>query len=449
MQKNYIWKSKIKIKSKICRICSLIILFALAMPVFADEIEYLDLATADTTDVCDHSKPNFVSAFLSRRARIIRSRMNESMVSDKLSADAFWKTMHTSLDDGTFTNRVAGIQTRDNKMGSDLFLSTIYASINQVPVTYRSVSPRGDSITLSGKMFIPKTKHVKNIIIASHYTICSNREAPSMASSIEGIFATKDYIVLMPDYIGYGVSDSLTHPYLHLKSTVSSAIDLLKAALPYLRANCYLFSDELILVGYSQGGAATLALQKTLEEEYADEFPILHVFAGAGPYDLTGTFDFYISNQKTDISCTLPMLVVGMDYGENLGLNREDFFQPYLEDNYSYLIESKWHFMNDVNTALGDDISELLKPIIFHPDTYPTSLLYEAVKRNCILHWTPKSPMYMLHSTEDNMVPFLNSEHIKAEFDKQGLDNIEYDFAPYGNHMHGAVTFFEKVYRML
>ena len=47
------------------------------------------------------------------------------------------------------------------------------------------------------------------------------------------------------------------------------------------------------------------------------------------------------------------------------------------------------------------------------------------------------------------MVPFLNSENLKSEFDSQQLDNIQYDFAPYGNHMTAAVTFFEKVYKSL
>jgi len=431
------------------KIYSLILLCCLALPVMADEMEYLDLASADTTDHCDHNKPNAVEAFFKEGWGAFRSSVNESVVADNISSEKFWDTMHKSLEDGTFYNRVSGIKMPGNKNASDAFLRTVYASIRQVPVTYRSVLPNGDSVTLSGKMFLPKTKRAKNIIMASHYTICSNNEAPSRASSLEGIYATKDYIVLMTDYIGYGVSDTITHPYLHLRSTVSASIDLLKAALPYLRANCYTFDDELILVGYSQGGAATVALQRALEEEYADEYPIFKVFAGAGPYDLAGTFDYYISNTKTDIPCSLPMLILGMNYGENLGLNREDFFQPYLEDNCPLLIESKYYFMDDVNRSLGNDIEALLKPIIFHTDSFPNTVLYEAVKRNSIVHWTPKSRMYMFHSTEDNMVPFLNSEHVKKAFDAQGLENIEYDFAPYGNHMNGAVTFFEKVYRSL
>ena len=377
------------------------------------------------------------------------SSVNETVYADNINSDQFWNTLRNSLEDGTFYNRVAGIRMSDSETGSDWFLKTVYSSIDQVPVSYKSTLPNGDSVILSGKMFLPKKKSVKNIIIASHYTICSNAEAPSYASSIEGIFATKDYIVLMPDYIGYGISDSLPHPYLHLESTVTSTIDLLKAALPYLRANCYEFNTSLILVGYSQGAAATLALQKKLEEQYKQDFDIQMVFAGAGPYDLAATFDFYLENPLTDIPCSLPMLIIGMNYGENLGLKREYFFQPVLQEVCPRLIDSKNIMMNEVNKELGHNIKELLKPAIFQKEFYPTSVLYDAVKKNCILKWKPQSPMFLFHSTQDNMVPFLNSKKLKEEFNNQHLDNIQYDFAPYGNHLNAAVTFFEKVYRCL
>ena len=105
--------------------------------------------------------------------------------------------------------------------------------------------------------------------------------------------------------------------------------------------------------------------------------------------------------------------------------------------------------MLKVNAQLGNNINLLFKPIISHTDSFPTSLLYQAVKRNTIIHWEPQSRMFLFHSTEDNMVPFLNSEHIKNEFDEQHCNFIQYDFAPYGNHLRAAVFFFEKVYRSL
>ena len=390
-----------------------------------------------------------IGSFLQDNWRSFTSSMNQSFLADNISSDLFWNTLQQSVKEGTLSNRIAEYEVVGSQTGSDIFLSALYTMIKQVPVTYRSVSPRGDTITLSGKIFLPVNKRAKHIIIANHYTICSNKEAPSNASSIEGIFATKGHIVLMPDYIGYGVSDTMTHPYLHLKSTVSAAIDLLEAALPYLQANTYTFYPSLILVGYSQGGAATLALQRELEENYAERYPIYEVFAGAGPYDLAGTFDYYITHKTATIPCALPMLVLGLNYGENLGLRREDFFQQRLLDKCPGLIESKMWYMNDVNAELGHEMDSLLKPVIFKTNVYPTSVLYKATQRNSILHWTPCSSLYLFHSTTDDMVPFLNSDHLSKLFQQKGLDNVEYDFDDYGPHMNGAVTFFEKVYKRL
>lgn len=380
----------------------------------------------------------------------IKSEINNHFVSENVNADLFWTMLRAALRDGTLVSRMANYQPRHKAdKGSDLFLKTLYASTEEVPVVYTSVDPDGQPVKLSGKIFFPPRKKVKNIIVANHYTICSNKEAPSLAHSIEGIFATKDYIVIMPDYVGYGVSGNLTHPYLQLDSAVTSSIDLLKAAMPYIASRGYLFPPEIMLVGYSQGAAVTLAMQKRLEEEYADRFPIRRVHVGAGPYDLAKTYDFYVSQPKTNIPCSLPMLILGMAYGEHLPLKREDYFQPVMMERCPWLIESKRWTLFEVNDKLEKDISTLLTPLIFQKRKYPTSLLYAAMKKNSILDWTPKAPLFMFHSTEDDMVPFLNSAHLAYQFTSKYLTNVEYNFAPYGTHMNACATFFEKVYQSL
>lgn len=411
-------------------------------------VDYIDLE-GYKKGICQEQNDGAFLNMLRDNWNSFKSSITETAFSDNINSDIFWNSIRYSLEDGTFCNRVANFQTTDKKSGSDYFLRTVYLSIQQISVTYKSVAPNGDSIILSGKIFLPPNKIAKNIIIVNHYTICSNKEAPSEANSIEGIYATKGYIVLMPDNIGYGISDSLPHPYLNLESTTTTTMDLLKAVLPYLNAYCYEYNKPLILVGYSQGGAATLALQKKLEEEFADQFSIAKVFAGAGPYNLAKTFDFYINNPTTDIPCSIPMLLLGMNYSDNLKLNVNDFFQPFLIEKYPDLIESKTKMMNEVNAYLGKDITLLLNPIVFNKTAYPTSVLYKAIEKNNISPRVPKSQLYLFHSTEDNMVPFFNSEDLKAELERQGVHNVQYDFAPYGNHMKAAVTFFEKVYRML
>lgn len=425
----------------------LVALLGAGMLCFA--VDYINLDVYSSSVTYQKPQQSVVESLFQEGWNSFKSSVNDVVFADNISTEQFWNALRGSLHDGTFYNKIANAQTVDSQKGADVFLSAVYSSIKQVPVKYMSLAPGGDSITLSGKIFLPPSKNAKNIIIANHYTICANSEAPSEANSIEGIYASKGYIVLMPDYIGYGISADLPHPYMHLHSAVTSALDMLKAAIPYLSANSYTFYKPLILLGYSQGAAVTLALQRELEEKYPDQYSIQKVFAGAGPYNLSGTFDYYTSSRTTDISCTLPMLFIGMNYAENLGLKREDFFTPTLMQKCPIVIERKSMTMNEVNKELGNQIDQLLTPVIYNRDTFPTSVLYEAVGRNNTLNWTPKANLYLFHSTEDNMVPFLNSQTIADEFNKHGLINVHYDFAPYGDHMNGAVTFFEKVYKSL
>ena len=51
-----------------------------------------------------------------------------------------------------------------------------------------------------------------------------------------------------------------------------------------------LLKDEYYLLGYSQGGWATLALHKALELDYPDEFKLVGSACGAGPYNIFNLF---------------------------------------------------------------------------------------------------------------------------------------------------------------
>lgn len=412
-------------------------------------VNYLNLETYKTNKVI-HTYPDKIDEnIIEENWGMLIQSLNETFVSAMIDSESFWNTLKNSVSENSVLYIAANYQVTQNDKGSNLFLKAIYKSIKQIPVIYKSTTPYRDSVMLSGKIFLPVTKDVKGIIVANHYTICANQEAPSQANSIEGIFATKDYIVLMPDYLGYGVSDTIPHPYLHIESTVMSSIDLLDAALPYLRVLSYDTSLPLILIGYSQGAAVTLAMQKKIETEYSNKYTISHVYVGAGPYDLAYTYDYYLKNETIEIPCALPMIITGMSYGENLNLSQDEYFQQKLKDLYPITIASKQKTLVEVNKILGRNIKELLKPLAFAKDSFPTSKLYNALQNNSISAWNPTSRLFMFHSVEDEIVPIQNSQVLYTYFQEQKLENIEFDSNMYGNHMTAAVTFLEKVYRRL
>ena len=70
--------------------------------------------------------------------------------------------------------------------------------------------------------------------------------------------------------------------------------------------------------------------------------------------------------------------------------------------------------------------------------------LYKAMTENSILaqDWTPRAPVYMMHSMDDDVVPFVNASKAK---DKWTEANIQYNFGHYGSHMKSALRFIYSV----
>jgi len=57
--------------------------------------------------------------------------------------------------------------------------------------------------------------------------------------------------------------------------------------------------------------------------------------------------------------------------------------------------------------------------------------------------YIPKAPMYVFHSTKDNVVPFANADTLRTRWQDAGpVAAVVYDFNDYGNHMNGFLNFF-------
>ena len=318
----------------------------------------------------------------------------------------------------------------------------------QVACTYTGHDIDGSPLTLSGKVLLPAKGKIKNMVIVSHWTIGANRECPSESFQLEGILASKGYAVVMADYIGYGVTANHIHPYMHMESTARSVVDMALAVKPYLNAiDRKPESDEVILVGYSQGGSTTLGVMNLLQDEYRNEMPIKMVYAGGGPYDMAATFDVAILEDKTGIPCAIPMIVQGVNEGDDLNLNLGDFFKPILMEHLDEWVNSKKYSVGEINSLLNaKKVSDLITEVGRDKNNPQTAQLYRALMFNSILFFTPRSPVYIFHSMDDNTVPFVNA--IKAEEYFKGKD-VTYDLDHYGNHQAGAVKFILKVYKKL
>ena len=314
---------------------------------------------------------------------------------------------------------------------------------------YPSVDVDENPILLSGKVILPAKGPIKRYILVSHYTIASNKEAPSNIFSLEGLLVKLGYALIIPDYIGYGATSDKVHPYLVMELTARNVLDMYDAVVPFLeKAGCAPEHDDIYLMGYSQGGATTMAVQHAIEH-HDRPIKIRRVFAGGGPYDIKYTYDQFVETNWASYPCAVPIMMQGMVVGNKLNLDMRTMMASNIYENLDKWVNSKFYTTNQINALIGTKVtSELLTPTGMDRTSKEVSELYKAMTENSILtySWTPEAPVFMFHSMDDDVVPFENAMRAKSKWKNA---NIQYSFGHYGNHQMGCVRFIYTVQTLL
>ncbi|MGZ8517349.1 MAG: hypothetical protein ACXWWD_08365, partial [Chitinophagaceae bacterium] len=103
-------------------------------------------------------------------------------------------------------------------------------------ITYNTTHTNGKEIVASGAIFVPDITTELPLFNYNHgtYFPSQEKEAPSyLGFSYELImgklYAGAGYLVVMPDYPGYGASKNIAHPYGAYHEIAGSVIDMLYA----------------------------------------------------------------------------------------------------------------------------------------------------------------------------------------------------------------------------
>lgn len=328
-----------------------------------------------------------------------------------------------------------------------------YTPLVSLKVKYLSKDPFGNDIYLSGKIYVRLDLYyiqdkVAGIILANHYTITADKECPSNALMYEGMFATFGYAVVMSDYYGFGITNDKPQTYLHESSTAQACVDFFLVAKDYLeKSKRVKVGDNHYNLGYSQGAATTIAVQKLVEAKYADKIQFRRTFAGGGPYDIEGTYNDLIITNKTGIPAAIPLIITGMDYSEKLNLDYKTIFQEPLLSGYADWIFSKKYTTSDISKKMGTkQVNEILHPNALNANDPQTAKLLTALRKNSLISgWNPsqKSPITLFHSTTDDVVPCLNTNNLLKSFISNGNYPNTY-ISDYGGHTKAALYFFAK-----
>ncbi len=318
-------------------------------------------------------------------------------------------------------------------------------------------------------------------------------------------FSGVESLVVVPDYQGYGVSSKVTHPYLYQELTARQVVDGAKAAVKWYEQNEKSMESDWksVAVGYSQGGATAMAVHRYIENnDLADEMRFAGSVCGDGPYSPEATVKAYIRDKKVYMPVAVALIFKGlMDTNPYMrGYDPGEFFNSgFTESGIMDWIASKQYTTDEIQQKLADyayntnnievmrktkngnyleyvkensnvewedvtdpeavyyDIHEIFQPevIDYFNDKEVNSLVQKKMENlmmaltmndlTTLFSWKPKHPMFVFHSTRDEVVPFDNYRWALSTFFNQYFKGIMYETNTY-THVSTGKAFYAAGY---
>jgi pimeloyl-ACP methyl ester carboxylesterase len=287
----------------------------------------------------------------------------------------------------------------------------VVSDVNVYKIVYKT-TVNGNQIEASGLVSVPSTPGDYPVLSFQNGTNTVNAYSPSEFAinypyQLVEILASMGYIVVMADYPGFGESYNIPHPYLVAEPTVSSLIDMLYAVkeLSVSELDGITLINDYYLLGYSQGGWATLELHKAIEQDFSNDFNLKGSVCGAGPYNI------FLLMQGMLNSTTYPMpIYIGYiinaytAYGQFTNPVTDILNEPYasrLSSLYNGILDS-----DEINARLTTSLSGLITPGFL--SGFASSAKYttvrEALSRNSIAPWKSVKPLLLIHGEKDTSV---------------------------------------------
>lgn len=301
---------------------------------------------------------------------------------------------------------------------------------------YKTTNHQNSEVLVSGLMGIPKSETIKGMVSWQHGTNTYRPGSLSAPSPDEGIalaslFAGNNYLLIASDYIGLGISQEV-HPYHHLPSTTNAIIDFIKIGEVVLNHLTNHSNQKLFLTGFSQGGSATAATHRVLEQNNPTQLQLIASAPIAGPYNLRNvSLPHTLTRHKLNSLVYLGYL--SNAYATIYGIPLQDFIkEPYASNIPSWFDGTKDKtFMESnlppkVTDLFLDDFYDELVNNIDNPFTL-------ALEANESYQWIPINKLRFYYGDQDQDV--IPQESIDAYHYMKNLGgNVEIiNIGPY-NH---------------
>lgn len=337
---------------------------------------------------------------------------------------------------GTFSK--ADLQSFALKTGFGNFAPLAKYDVEFFKLIYKTTF-KGKEIQVSGLLCVPKNVPVTpSLLSAQHGTMFKFADAPSnFPNTFTGfeLSASAGFVTLIPDFIGYGISQNITHPYFDQKSSGLTVVDMIKAAKYYLGKQNIPISNRLFLDGYSEGGYVTMAAQKEIETNASHKLTVTAAAEGAGAYDLTVMLSLIASSPVYSEPSLLAFLVKAYDSTYDWKRPFSDFFQQTYASKIPQLLNGS-KSRTEIDAELTTSTAALFNPVFYASllDPSKETALKLKLASNSFIDWVPKSPTRLYHGTADQTVFIQTSLATFARFQAAGATNVAFLPIPGGTH---------------
>jgi len=327
--------------------------------------------------------------------------------------------------------------------------------ISVYDIKYETEGEGGYIDTLSGLVAFPHSPiEAFPILSYQHGTAVNDASAPSLAGLtmdnpevllISLVTAPSGYITLFPDYEGLGDPNKF-HPFIIAESYTHSVVNMVRAVKQLSTElegeDQFQFNDQLFLIGYSEGGYATMAVQRGIELNFSDEFTITTSCPMAGPYDLAGTMvEYFLSIPSYPKPFYVPFVLTShLWYYQGEDVDFGDYFEPFWADTLPSLFDGT-HFGDEIDALMPENPLDIILPDVLEEFTNNEDHFFrQTLQQNTLLDWIPMSPTYLYHGIGDDIVPFQNAQVAYDTFVSNGADSVTLTLYPEEMGGHGEVA---------
>ncbi|MCG8415643.1 MAG: hypothetical protein MI746_15615, partial [Pseudomonadales bacterium] len=284
---------------------------------------------------------------------------------------------------------------------------------------------------------IPRAEDFKGVLGWLHGTAVTRDLVPSTPTPDEGVlvsvaFAGHGYILIAPDYLGFGGSTT-NHPYYHAPSAASTVRDAIVATEKLIRLSNLAWPEDLFLTGFSQGGYNTIVATRDIESNPIPNIDLQAAAPIAGPFDLAG---FSVPNALKGESPSASLYLAYMInsyariYSEDIGSLAQEPYATQIPVLFDGL-----HSGDEVVAALPEQPRDL-----FHPQVWDDfeqgnfRWLGDRLRENSTHQFVPDTPIRLYYGSEDLDVSPQEATDQIQRWQAAGLSMQAVDVGPFDHN---------------